>query len=185
VSDDSECREQNLSDGERRELLAEYASLRTEILKRIEIRHQLNFILLTATAAILGVVTTANNFAVAMILPILVLFIAMSWVQNDYRVGQLGAHIRDYIEGPLRTISWETKIQEKRDERRGHWHWRRTVVAQAGVFILIQASSVILGSLDGEANLQFYPALVTVGSIAAALVLVIMVDALLRCEKIR
>ena len=183
MANDTTNRTLPVSEGERLEILAEYATLRTEILKRIGFRHQLNAISLTATGAILGAVVVVGSAYVALILPLLIPFLALAWVQNDFRIGQLAAHIRKHIESRLEGITWETEVQKGRNEPKGHWHWRRTVVAQTGVFIVIQAISIILGSWEDGA-LSFEPELVGVGLVAAVVVVFIMRGGARRCEKL-
>src|SRR3972149_6861285 len=76
-------------------LLAEYAKLRDEILKRTEIQHQLISLALVATGTFLamGSVTAKLTY------PVLALFLSIAWVKSDIRIGQLGMYIKEEIEG--------------------------------------------------------------------------------------
>ncbi len=145
MSNDPVGQTEPLSDGERIELLAEHAALRAEILKRMEFRHRLGAIALAAGGAFLGAGAAIENPTVSMILPLLIPFLALAWVQNDFRVGNIAVHIRKHVETRLNGISWETRLQEERSRHSGRWHWRRTVLAQAGMFIVIQAGGMALG----------------------------------------
>lgn len=174
-----------IGDGERKELLAEYSSLREEIQNRIEFRHKLNTILLSATAAILGATAVTEQAALAYILPVLVAFLALAWVQNDFRIGQLGKHIRERIEARLDGLSWETEVQRMRTERKGLRHWRRTVVAQTGVLLVAQAASVVLGSLVRDAtSSKLDGALAGLGLAAMAIVVLTMLGCMRRSERL-
>jgi hypothetical protein len=92
-------------------LLAEYAALRDEILKRTEIQHQLISIALIATGTFLAI----QSVTVKLTYPILALFLSIAWVQSDIRIGQLGIYIREQIEGRLGNIGWEHFLTPKRD----------------------------------------------------------------------
>jgi len=189
-----------IGDGVRTELLAEYASLREEILKRIGFRQQLNTILLSAAVALLGALAVFGHVAIAFILPVLVVFMSLSWVHNDFRIGQLGKHIREKIETKLAGVRWETAIQGMRDRPNGGWPWRRTVVSQAGVFFVVQAASVLLGVLNpapsqdesasaeavatAAAQSEMKLVLIHVGVACVILMLIIMVDGFRRSKKL-
>jgi len=190
-----------VSTGVRTELLAEYASLREEILKRIGFRQQLNTILLSAAVALLGALVVVGHVAIAFILPVLVVFMALSWVHNDFRIGQLGKHIREEIETSLDGVCWETSIQGMRDRPNGGWPWRRTVVSQTGVFLVVQAASVLLGVLNlapsqdksasaaaaaaaAAAQSEMKLVLIHVGVACVVVMLIIMVDGFRRAKKL-
>jgi hypothetical protein len=84
-------------------LLAEYAKLRDEILKRTEIQHQLISLALVATGTFLAM----DSLTAKLTYPVLALFLSIAWVQSDIRIGQLGMYIRERIEGRLGDIGWE------------------------------------------------------------------------------
>jgi hypothetical protein len=84
-------------------LLAEYAKLRDEILKRTEIQHQLISLALIATGTFLAI----DSVTAKLTYPVLALFLSIAWVQSDIRIGQLGMYIKERIEGRLGNIGWE------------------------------------------------------------------------------
>src|SRR5688500_9606440 len=72
-----------LSDREQRFLLAQYDALREEILKRLDIQHQLILGALVALGTVLTVSTQRGSSAVLLMYPYLSLFLTLAWSQND------------------------------------------------------------------------------------------------------
>lgn len=122
----------------------EYQKLRDEIVSRIETRSQ----------TILGVVTLAGilyafgienqNPAVVFMYPIISLFLAASWSQNDISIKLLGKYIRDEIEPQMPGIRWQAwrKANSKSTTVYGI---RLTSLSAAGVFIITQAVALLIG----------------------------------------
>jgi hypothetical protein len=75
-------------------LLAEYAALRAEILKRTETQHQLISLALIAT----GTFLTTGSATATLAYPILAMFLVAAWVQSDLQIGRMGEYIRKRIE---------------------------------------------------------------------------------------
>lgn len=126
-------------------LLAEYAALRQEILKRMETQHQVVSLSLTAFG-VLGTVGFNNNISALLAYPILSLFLAMAWSQNDIRIGQIGQYICEEIEERLL------------DDKHGWEHWhrfsdsglfvgRRTVRSARGTFLSTQFIALLFAVL--------------------------------------
>jgi hypothetical protein len=80
-------------------LLAEYRELRSEILKRSELQHQLVSIALVAFGT-LAAVGLRDAPSALLAYPMLAAFLATSWAYNDIQIAQLGAYIRYRIEKP-------------------------------------------------------------------------------------
>ena len=78
-------------------LIAEYATLRDEVLKRIELQHQLVSLALIATGTLVTICVQAST-TVALAYPILGLFLAAAWSLHNVRVWQMGNYIREEIE---------------------------------------------------------------------------------------
>jgi hypothetical protein len=167
-----------LTEDDRAGLLAEYAALRTEILKRIEVRHQLTAITLTATAAFLSTaIVWSDNSTVALVLPLLIPCLALMWVHNDTRVGDIAKYIRTHIETALPVMSWETEMERRRNAMSGKARWRWTVLFQAIMFIAIcVADSMAAESI--KSNFLFWVDLASI-----VLVVVIMNSALSRYSR--
>lgn len=93
-------------------LLAEYAQLKGEILKRSEFQHQLISIALVALGALVSVGLKDSPIAV-LAYPMLALFLTAAWTYNDAQIAQLGIYIRYRIEDELigEGLGWEHAIK--------------------------------------------------------------------------
>jgi hypothetical protein len=93
-------------------LLAEYAQLKGEILKRSEFQHQLISIALVALGALVSVGLKDAPIAV-LAYPMLALFLAAAWIYNDGQIAQLGIYIQYRIEEKLigEGLGWEHAIK--------------------------------------------------------------------------
>ena len=93
-------------------LLAEYAQLKAEILKRSEFQHQLISIALVALGALVSVGLKDSPIAV-LAYPMLAMFLASAWTYNDAQIAQLGIYIRYRIEENLigEGLGWEHAIK--------------------------------------------------------------------------
>ncbi len=82
--------------------LQEYSALRGEILKRMDIRHQLFTFTMVATGTILSVGLAAEStYKILFAYPLVALFVAGSWMNSDYRIYQIGQYIMKNIEERL------------------------------------------------------------------------------------
>jgi hypothetical protein len=91
-------------------LLAEYAQLKGEILKRSEFQHQLISIALVALGGLAAVALKDSNSPSALLAyPMLALFLGAAWSYNDIQIAQLGVYIRYRIEDQLigQGLGWE------------------------------------------------------------------------------
>ncbi len=133
---------------ERAGLVLEYGTLREEILKRMDIRHQLLSIALTLTGVFLGFGLSGGgeNITVVLVYPALAALLAMGWGQNESRVRQLATHIREEIESRIAGLSWETCVQRRRIAQ-GDRAWRRTALAHGGTFLCTQVLAIGVGAL--------------------------------------
>jgi len=93
-------------------LLAEYAQLKAEILKRSEFQHQLISIALVALGALVSVGLKESPIAV-LAYPMLALFLSAAWIYNDGQIAQLGIYIQYRIEENLigEGLGWEHAIK--------------------------------------------------------------------------
>jgi hypothetical protein len=94
-------------------LLAEYAQLKAEILKRSEIQHQLISITLVALAG-LAAVGLRDSPSALLAYPMIALFLGASWSYHDIQIAQIGIYIRYRIEEALvgSDIGWEHRTTE-------------------------------------------------------------------------
>jgi HAD superfamily hydrolase (TIGR01549 family) len=127
-------------DAEEFELIKiEYASLRNEILNRIQIRHQIMSLHLIAAGTFLSFGSQPNIPAVVLLVyPILTMFMAGSWARNDNRVKYIGSYIRDYLEIYTNFVLWETHRLEKDVNTGFLWLSRLRIFSTMGLFLLTQ-----------------------------------------------
>jgi hypothetical protein len=79
--------------------MEEYHILRAEILKRMEIRHQLFTFTLVLAGTFLSVgLGIPAGYKILLIYPLIAMFVAGSWMQSDFRIYQIGQYIKNNIE---------------------------------------------------------------------------------------
>ena len=122
----------------------EYASLREEVLKRIESRQQTISVALTLAGAFLGLGWNAGA-VVILIYPLIALLLAVGWAQNEVFIMQINAYIRDHLEGEQTGLGWQRFSQKGMSELR-IFGWPLEILAIGGIFILTQIMAVGLGS---------------------------------------
>ena len=92
------------------QLLAEYNTLRAEIVHRMGIRHQIVSFSVVLLGAILAF--EVKNEITLLAYPILTLFLASGWAHNDCRIGE---YIKQNIEDKLCFLNWETHLYETKN----------------------------------------------------------------------
>jgi hypothetical protein len=121
----------------------EYQTLRAEVISRIEVRSQITF----------GVVTVAgvlysfglSNPAVAFVYPIIALFLAASWTQNDISIKLIGKYIRDNVEEDDPGLQWETWRAAYAANSTEISGLRLTNLSAIGIFTITQAVALLIG----------------------------------------
>ena len=99
-------------------ILAEYNALRTEMMKRIELRYQfINFTLIIA-GAFLAAGTQGVSTTVLLFFPIFVFFLASGWAHNGIAVSEKERYIREQIETKIVGLKWETYTKEHHSRSR-------------------------------------------------------------------
>jgi hypothetical protein len=129
-----------LSEGEKRSIEMEYASLRGEILKRIEMRQQIVSVTLTLAGIFLGVGLSTQT--VTLVYPPLAMFLAFGWAQNDFRIRDLASYIRERLEVFTPNGGYETYVQSQRGKSKGLGSWRFVVFSHGGIFLLTQVMAI-------------------------------------------
>jgi hypothetical protein len=123
--------------------LAEYNTLRAEILARINIRNSIVFGTLSFAGVLMGF--GLETPALAFIYVIISMFLAAAWVQSDVMVSQIGSYIRHHIEPLLDGLEWETHRQEIRSGEIAYGGVRPSVVfSTSGIFLLTQTVALII-----------------------------------------
>lgn len=89
-------------------IVAEYNALRAEVLKRIEIRHQLTSLALIAPGTILAVGFQAKNSFLMLSYPILACFLWAVWLANARGIHEIGYYLK-ILESKVgeNNIGWE------------------------------------------------------------------------------
>ena len=118
----------------------EYNSLRSEILKRIELRQQLVSITLTLAGIFLSVGLTTD--LVVLIYPPLAMFLALGWTQNDFRIRGMATYIREQMETAPIGLGYETYMQQERARNKGLGAWRFVVMSHSGIFLFTQLMAI-------------------------------------------
>jgi hypothetical protein len=134
------------NDNDKRGTEMEYASLRGEILKRIEMRQQIVSVTLTLAGIFLGVGLSTQ--LVALVYPPLAMFLAFGWAQNDFRVRDLAKYIREKIETAFPNSGYETYVHEQRGVHKGLGSWRFVVLSHGGIFLFTQLMAIGIGFFD-------------------------------------
>jgi hypothetical protein len=123
-------------------LLGEYKELRSEILKRSEMQHQLISFALAALGA-LTAVGLKDSPSAFLAYPILALGLAVGWVHHDLQIAQLGMYIKHRIEPQLAGpgVGWQHAISVHPSSRQ---IGRLAKFATRGVFWLSELLVVFL-----------------------------------------
>jgi hypothetical protein len=122
-----------LSEKEQNFLLAQYSALREEVLKRIELQHQLLLGSVVTVGTVLTISTQGGSPAVLVLYPFLAMFLTLAWSQNDNRVRQITTHIAKQERSFLNdlTLGWEHSRSSSRLWILGS----RKVFAARGIFV--------------------------------------------------
>jgi hypothetical protein len=160
----------------------EYNSLRSEILKRIELRQQIISITLTLAGVFLSF--GLANELVPLIYPPLAMFLAFGWSQNDFRIRRLSSHIRSELETRGIGLIYETKTQKVRQDEKGMGAWRFVVISHSGIFLFTQVMAVGIELLrSGITGVGLQTGLLIVDGISILMVAWITIQAITRKEK--
>ncbi len=109
-------------------VITEYNALREEILKRIEIDHQLIALALIAPGTLLTIGLQVRSASIIFVYPFLALFLSMIWVLNETGIHEAGEYIRDRIESKVgeNCIGW----QHYRSSRKIEMFWAEKNLAE-------------------------------------------------------
>jgi hypothetical protein len=124
-------------------VLAEYATLREEILKRMELRNSIVFGTLTFAGVLLSF--GLNTPTLAFIYIVISMFLAAAWVHSDVVISELGCYIREHLESPETGLNWETCRYENRlVEAKTKTFRPNIILSSGGVFLITQAVALIV-----------------------------------------
>jgi hypothetical protein len=159
-----------------RGLEMEYASLRGEILKRIEMRQQIVSITLTLAGIFLGI--GIGTQTVVLVYPPLAMLLAFGWAQNDFRVRDLAHYIRVTIEPAIfdAGAGYENYVQAQRGRRTGLSTWRILILSHGGIFLVTQLLAIGIGLASFAGDVLAWSLLV-IDVLAALVVMWVMQQA--------
>lgn len=99
-------------------LLAEHAALREEIVKRVDIQHQLISLSVLVAGTFYSVGLQPNSSTMPLIYPFLAMFLAAAWFHNELLVIQIGGYIRYRIEPTFQVLGWDLILPTLAADRR-------------------------------------------------------------------
>jgi hypothetical protein len=123
----------------------EYATLKDEILRRLDARQQFLSIMFTIAGAYLGVGWSLGDSAVPLLIyPILPMLLAAAWAQNEIQIRELTTYIRNNLESSIPGLGWENY------RRRAHSETQIAgfsvdILAYGSIFLIPQILALLLG----------------------------------------
>jgi hypothetical protein len=158
--------------------LAEYSTLRDEILMRIRMRNQI----LVFTIVVLGIVLSLSaqkdvSPVVFFVYPMLATFLALRWAWSDVRIWEIGDYIRTRIEKEVPGLHWEGYMHSLRSKSRegdksSSWFQRPTEISAIGLFLGAGILATALGYWRSAPTIQEY---ILIGCDVVALVATVLV----------
>lgn len=134
--------EQYSSERMESQLLSEYNALRSEVIHRMQNRHQLVVFSLAVLGAVLAFHAQANTL---LAYPILGFFLALGWAHNDFRIGEIGEYVRTHIEAKLPGLNWEQHFFEiKKKGNPFRYVLRATTLSAGGIIVGTQILSIVV-----------------------------------------
>lgn len=149
-------------------LLAEYAALRAELLKRIELQHQVISLTLIIFGTMLSFGFQAHSSSIVLLYPVLALFLAASWAHNGRAIRDLVLYIRDQIEAAVggNNFGWEHRTRLHR-RLPGRLDFLSARGIFAGTALLATLAAIPLARVDAINIFLFVIAIAsTIGSMA-------------------
>jgi hypothetical protein len=133
-----------LTDAIRQGIELEYHTLRAEALQRIEMRQQIFSVTLTAAGVFLAV--GIGTPTIALVYPLLGLFLAYGWAHNDHHILDVASYIRTEIEEkyPQLNLHWEKTMNAKRAIG-GQGNRRLSVLSHGGAILTTQVVAAFIG----------------------------------------
>ena len=132
-------------------IVAEYNSLRGEIVSRIGIRQNLLSLTLLVFGTLMGASLQPKiNTSILLIYPIISSFLSISWVYNDLRIKQLANYIRE-IETSTKIMGWSLYLKDLLSNEK----FIRVLspLSTSGLFISTQILSVAIAILNHSFSL--------------------------------
>lgn len=125
-------------------VMAEYNTLRTEILKRIELMHQVTSLGLVVPGTIFAFGFQTQDANIILLYPILSLILSLLWSENDRRSRECGHYIHTQIESKFAmAMGWESFMDSARDTHK--LFDRDAVWAAVGTFAGTGVLAIVVG----------------------------------------
>lgn len=121
-------------------IIVEYTALREEILKRVELQHQILSLTLIIFGTILSFGLQVHSSSILLLYAIIALFLAANWSHNGRTVRDIGRYIRSQIETKVgvQNIGWEHRIRPR--QRLGGLNF----ISARGIFIGTSLLAIVL-----------------------------------------
>lgn len=130
-------------------VVAEYESLRCEILKLIEMQSQLVSLAVVALGTVLSFGLQADNSALVFVYPFLALILGISWLNHSHAISRCAAYLSQELEPRCGAgvLGWEQFVRRNplRFGMLGYWGVR-------SVFMGSSVAALIAGSFLLKAN---------------------------------
>ncbi len=125
-------------------IIAEYESLRYEILKLIELQSQLISLAVVALGTVLSFGLQAGNSSLVFVYPFLALILGISWLNHSHAISRCAAYLSQELEPRCGTgvLGWEQFVRRNplRFGMLGYWGVR-------SVFMGSSLTAVVAGSI--------------------------------------
>jgi hypothetical protein len=132
-------------------VLAEYNSMRNEVIKRIELRYQIINLSLVISGVLFTTGFNSKQASVFLIYPFISSLLFSLWLHNGNAIMVIGTYLRDKIEieffdrkGP----AWEIGVGERAQKTTPSIWWssdRSDVFFSGGIFLVTQLVAIYLG----------------------------------------
>jgi hypothetical protein len=130
-------------------VIAEYTALREELLKLVDIQHQLITLTLLSFGTLVGASVPFNNTSIILTYPIIATFLAAGWFNHAYGIDMLGHYIQEHIENIVgtRNIGWENYSRKISIP-----HTLVAFLGARGIFVVTQVIALITGVFGAAFN---------------------------------
>lgn len=157
-------------------LKLEYAALREEVLKRIELRTQILFGTLALAGVLFGF---ASSIPVGILsYPIIAFFLAAAWSQNEIGMKRTSNFIRLQIETRVPGLTWEGYRQKNVQALTKVKGIRLATLSASGVFVGTQFVALLIGfaNVAAFATLDWIVAAIAIVLTLTTIVLLVGVE---------
>lgn len=125
-------------------VLAEYAALRVEIVKHIEVQYQLVGSNLLIFGVALSIAVQSRSAATSSLYPVVALFLFFCWLSATLEIQRCGEYIREHIEKRLiNGEGWESYLAQCPNRlwwRWGTWGMRGSFIATGSIAAITSVS---------------------------------------------